>query len=73
MDLMVFRLWSSPSTTLIYPCSAMTPRRERNREKETPTPRINYDEYSVIALMCDPEQAGSLLFGASLSHHVLFE
>lgn len=46
---------------------------KEDREKETPTPRINYNEYLVIALMCDPGQAGSLLFGASLSHHMLFE
>lgn len=69
MDLMVLRLWSLPSTTLIHPCSAMAPRKTES-EKETPNPRITYNKYLVIALMCDLEQAGSPLFGASLSHHV---
>lgn len=46
---------------------------KEDREKETPKPRKIYNEYLVVALMCDLGQAGSPLFGASLSHHMLFE
>lgn len=73
MDLMVFRLWSSLPTTLVHPCSAMTPRKTESGEKNPSKPRITYNEYLGIALMCDLGQAGSPLFGASLSHHVSFE
>lgn len=52
MDLMFFRLWSSPSTTLIHPCSAMTPRKTESG-KETPKPRKISNEYLVVDLMCD--------------------